>query len=44
VVVYSGAEFLCPVAGTIGLMPGTSSNSGFCRVDFDKSGNVTGLF
>jgi formate--tetrahydrofolate ligase len=45
VLVYSGAKFLCPVAGTISLMPGTSSNPGFRRVDVDvKSGNVSGLF
>ena len=28
VLVYSGAKFLCPCAGTISLMPGTSSNPG----------------
>jgi len=45
VLVYSGAKFLCPVAGTISLMPGTSSNPGFRRVDVDvNSGNVSGLF
>ena len=45
VLVYSGAKFLCPCAGTISLMPGTSSNPGFRRVDVDvKSGKVTGLF
>ena len=45
VLVYSGAKFLCPCAGTISLMPGTSSNPGFRRVDVDvKTGKVTGLF
>lgn len=45
VLVYSGAKFLCPVAGTISLMPGTSSNPGFRKLDVDvSSGNVTGLF
>jgi formyltetrahydrofolate synthetase len=45
VLVYSGAKFLCPMAGTISLMPGTSSNPGFRKVDIDvKSGKVTGLF
>jgi len=45
VLIYSGAKFLCPVAGTISLMPGTSSNPGFRRVDVDvKTGKVTGLF
>jgi formate--tetrahydrofolate ligase len=45
VLIFSGAEFLCPCAGTISLMPGTSSNPGFRRVDVDtKTGEVTGLF
>ena len=45
VLVYSGAKFLCPVAGTISLMPGTSSNPRFRQVDVDvKSGKVSGLF
>jgi formate--tetrahydrofolate ligase len=45
VLVYSGARFLCPCAGTISLMPGTSSNPGFRRVDVDTAtGKVTGLF
>jgi methylenetetrahydrofolate dehydrogenase (NADP+)/methenyltetrahydrofolate cyclohydrolase/formyltetrahydrofolate synthetase len=45
VLVYSGAKFLCPCAGTISLMPGTSSNPGFRRVDVDvKTGQVVGLF
>ncbi|UCF85528.1 MAG: formate--tetrahydrofolate ligase [Desulfobacteraceae bacterium] len=45
VLIYSGAKFLCPCAGTISLMPGTSSNPAFRRVDVDvNSGKVTGLF
>lgn len=45
VLVYSGAKFLCPCAGTISLMPGTSSNPGFRRVDVDvNNGRVSGLF
>ena len=45
VLVYSGAKFLCPCAGTISLMPGTSSNPGFRRLDVDvKTGKVSGLF
>ena len=45
VLVYSGAKFLCPCAGAISLMPGTSSNPGFRRVDVDvRTGKVTGLF
>ena len=45
VLVYSGARFLCPCAGSISLMPGTSSNPGFRRIDVDThSGKVTGLW
>jgi formate--tetrahydrofolate ligase len=45
VLVYSGARFLCPCAGTISLMPGTSSNPGFRRVDVDvRTGKVSGMF
>jgi len=35
VLIYSGAKFLCPCAGTISLMPGTSSDPAFRRVDVD---------
>jgi formyltetrahydrofolate synthetase len=45
VLVYSGAKFLCPCAGTISLMPGTSSDPAFRRIDVDvKTGKVKGLF
>jgi formate--tetrahydrofolate ligase len=45
VLIYSGAKFLCPCAGTISLMPGTGSNPAFRRVDVDsKTGQVSGLF
>jgi methylenetetrahydrofolate dehydrogenase (NADP+)/methenyltetrahydrofolate cyclohydrolase/formyltetrahydrofolate synthetase len=45
VLIYSGAKFLCPCAGTISLMPGTSSDPAFRRIDVDtKTGNVQGLF
>lgn len=45
VLIYSGARFLCPCAGTISLMPGTSSDPAFRRIDIDtKTGNVSGLF
>jgi methylenetetrahydrofolate dehydrogenase (NADP+)/methenyltetrahydrofolate cyclohydrolase/formyltetrahydrofolate synthetase len=45
VLIYSGAKFLCPMAGTISLMPGTSSSPAFRKVDIDvKTGKVTGLF
>jgi formate--tetrahydrofolate ligase len=45
VLMYSGAKFLCPVAGTISLMPGTSSDPAFRKVDVDtETGKVQGLF
>jgi len=45
ILVYSGAKFLCPLAGSVSLMPGTGSYPGFRRVDVDvASGEVTGLF
>jgi methylenetetrahydrofolate dehydrogenase (NADP+)/methenyltetrahydrofolate cyclohydrolase/formyltetrahydrofolate synthetase len=41
---YSGAKFLCPMAGDITLMPGTPSDPNFRKVDIDiKTGKVTGL-
>jgi formate--tetrahydrofolate ligase len=45
ILIYSGAKFLCPCAGTISLMPGTSSNPAFRRIDVDTAtGEVKGLF
>lgn len=45
VLIYSGAKFLCPCAGAISLMPGTSSNPAFRRIDVDvNTGAVSGLF
>ena len=45
ILIYSGAKFLCPMAGTISLMPGTSSDPAYRRVDVDvKTGKVSGLF
>jgi formyltetrahydrofolate synthetase len=45
VLIYSGAKFLCPCAGDISLMPGTSSDPAFRRIDVDTStGKVSGLF
>jgi formate--tetrahydrofolate ligase len=42
---YGGAKFLCPMAGTISMMPGTCSNPAYQRIDIDtKTGKVTGLF
>jgi formate--tetrahydrofolate ligase len=45
ILLYSGAKFLCPCAGTITLMPGTSSSPAFRKVDVDvTTGKVNGLF
>lgn len=42
---YGGSRFICPVAGNISLMPGTSSDPAFRRVDVDvETGRVKGLF
>ena len=42
---YGGSRFICPVAGNISLMPGTSSDPAYRRVDVDlKTGKVKGLF
>ncbi|RJQ08229.1 MAG: formate--tetrahydrofolate ligase [Bacillota bacterium] len=43
--VYKGAGFVVPMAGTIKLMPGTGSNPAYRRVDVDvETGKVRGLF
>jgi len=45
ILIYSGSKFLCPCAGAISLMPGTSSDPAFRKVDVDtKTGKVRGLF
>ncbi len=45
ILIYSGAKFLCPCAGSISLMPGTGSNPGFRKIDVDTTtGKVQGLF
>ena len=45
IMIYKGAGFIVPVAGDIKLMPGTSSNPAFRRVDVDvNTGKVQGLF
>ena len=42
---YSGARFLCPVAGSISMMPGTGSDPAYRRIDVDTAtGEVRGLF
>ena len=44
VLIYSGAKFLCPMAGEITMMPGTGSDPNFRKVDVDVvTGKVTGL-
>jgi len=45
ILVYGGAKFLCPMAGTISMMPGTGSNPAYRRIDVDTdTGRVSGLF
>jgi formate--tetrahydrofolate ligase len=45
ILIFAGAKFLCPMTGTISLMPGTSSDPAFRRVDVDvNTGRVIGLF
>ncbi len=45
ILVYKGAGFIVPVAGTIKLMPGTASNPAYRRIDVDvETGKVQGLF
>jgi formyltetrahydrofolate synthetase len=45
ILVYKGAGFVVPVAGTIKLMPGTASNPAYRGIDVDvHTGKVTGLF
>jgi len=45
ILIYKGAGFVVPVAGDIKLLPGTSSNPAFRKVDVDvTTGRVTGLF
>ncbi len=45
ILVYKGAGFLVPVAGSIKLMPGTCSDPAYRRIDVDvKTGKVKGLF
>jgi formate--tetrahydrofolate ligase len=45
ILLFSGAKFLCPMAGDIKLMPGTSSDPAYRKVDVDvNTGAVQGLF
>ncbi|AEF94238.1 Formate--tetrahydrofolate ligase [Desulfotomaculum nigrificans CO-1-SRB] len=45
VLVFAGAKFLCPMTGSIMMMPGTGSDPAFRRIDVDTTtGKVLGLF
>jgi formyltetrahydrofolate synthetase len=45
VLIFGGAGFLCPMAGSISLMPGTGSDPAYRRIDVDvETGKVRGLF
>ena len=45
ILIYKGAGFIVPVAGTIKLLPGTGSNPAFRRIDVDvETGKIKGLF
>jgi formate--tetrahydrofolate ligase len=45
ILIYSGAKFLCMLAGEVNMMPGTGSNPAFRRIDIDPvTGKVHGLF
>lgn len=45
ILIYQGAGFIVPVSGKIMLMPGTSANPAYRRIDVDTAtGKVHGLF
>lgn len=45
ILTYKGAGFVVPVAGTVNLMPGTSSDPAYRRIDVDvETGKVKGVF
>jgi formate--tetrahydrofolate ligase len=41
---YTGAGFLCPIAGEIMTMPGLPSNGAYTQIDLDDQGEIVGLF
>jgi formyltetrahydrofolate synthetase len=41
---YTGAGFLCPIAGEIMTMPGLPSNGAYQQIDLDANGEIVGLF
>ena len=45
ILIYKGAGFVVPVAGSITLMPGTASDPAYRRIDVDvETGKVKGVF
>ena len=45
ILIYGGAGFIVPVAGTIKLMPGTASDPAYRNIDVDvETGRIKGLF
>ena len=45
ILIYQGSGFIVPVSGKIMLMPGTSANPAYRRVEVDvETGKVKGLF
>jgi formyltetrahydrofolate synthetase len=41
---YTGAGFLCPIAGEINTMPGLPKSSAVRSIDIDEDGQIVGLF
>jgi formyltetrahydrofolate synthetase len=41
---YTGAGFLCPIAGEIMTMPGLPTNAAYRQIDLDECGEIVGLF
>jgi formate--tetrahydrofolate ligase len=41
---YTGAGFLCPIAGEILTMPGLPTNAAYHQIDLDDNGEIVGLF
>jgi formate--tetrahydrofolate ligase len=41
---YTGAGFLCPIAGEVMTMPGLPSNAAYQQIDLDENGEIIGLF
>ncbi|MBV9577471.1 MAG: formate--tetrahydrofolate ligase, partial [Chloroflexi bacterium] len=41
---YTGAGFLCPIAGEIMTMPGLPTNAAYHSIDLDEDGEIVGLF